>query len=70
LNNEFCYNSSKTLRCYNPIFFNDTEEDIKKARMRFVETQFVIMGDGKTRIGSLEIRLQHTWETYRTIDKK
>jgi len=36
--------------------------------MRFVETQFVIMGDGKTRIGSLEVRLQHTWETYWTVD--
>lgn len=34
-----------------------------------METQFVIMGDGKTRTGSLEIRLQHTWETYETIDK-
>jgi hypothetical protein len=65
----FVYNAPQTSQCYNPNFIRELEEEIKELSDRFLNTEFVTVGDMNSKAGTMKINLPHTWDCFDEIDK-
>jgi hypothetical protein len=53
----FVYNAPQSSKWCNPNFTRDLEEEIGRFREQFPNTEFIIMGDVNSRIGTMQINL-------------
>jgi hypothetical protein len=65
----FVYNAPQSSRWHNSKFTRELEEDMKELSDRFLNAEFVIVGDMNSRVGIMQINLPHTWECFDEIDK-
>jgi hypothetical protein len=65
----FVYNAPQSSWLYNPNFTRELEEDMKELSDRFLNAEFVIVGDTNSRVGIMQINLPHTWDCFDKIDK-
>jgi hypothetical protein len=65
----FVCNAPQSSRWYNPNFTRELEEDMKELSDRFLNAEFVIVGDMNSRVGIMQINLPHTLDCFDEIDK-
>jgi hypothetical protein len=63
----FIYNAPPNSRWYNPNFTGELEKEINGLRDKYLQTEFLLMGDMNCRIGMLQVDLSHSWDALENV---
>jgi hypothetical protein len=66
----FIYNAPPNSRWYNPNFTTELEREINGLRDKYLQTEFLLMGDMNCRIGMLQVDLPHSWDGLENFSKE
>jgi hypothetical protein len=61
---EFVYKAPQSSRWYNANFTIELEEEIRDLRDQYLSTEFVLLADMKSHMGTMQVNLPHTHGTF------